>query len=109
LYVRGVLDALWSSAFKATVQMAVAGFSKTSNDPKAKLPQSELKYMTASSTYFAPLWKTNFYSSGLQFDQYLQIISNYLDAHPEQWDKHAQDLIEAALLASLPPLQPNSQ
>lgn len=101
-YIRGVLDEIWSTVFKARLQEMILNTSKTSADPKAKLNPKLMKGMHGSDGYFAPLWKTDYFNSGFQIDQYVQIISNYLDAHPEKWDQHAQDLIGDAMASAFP-------
>src|ERR1019366_9439433 len=80
-YVRGVLDATWSTVLKALLQEGIVKSSKNSNDPKMKLPSELLNGMHSSNSYFAPLWKTDYFSANLKSDQYLQLVSNYLDKH----------------------------
>ena len=48
------------------------------------------------------LWKTNFIESEFKFDQYAQIILNYIEAHPEKWDERADELILRALIDTFP-------
>jgi hypothetical protein len=99
-YIRGVLDVTHSMIVKATVQEVVINTAKSS--PKYKSLSDELMGMHNADNLFAPLWNTDYYEARLQIDQCVQIISNYLDAHPEQWEKSADDLIELALLDKFP-------
>jgi hypothetical protein len=101
-YIRGVLDAIWSITLKAQVQEMVINTSKNTADPKVKLNPNLVQGMRQDDHFFAPLWNTDFTNAGFQIDQYMQIISNFLDAHPDKWDKHAQDLISDAMVAAFP-------
>jgi len=96
-YIRGVLDELTVATLRARVQDRLLNESNNTTDPKAKLG------MRADYDFFAPLWKSGFVDSDLQADQCMQMISNYLDAHPEKWNLPAIQLIEQAMLAAFPP------
>jgi hypothetical protein len=73
--------------------------------PWRNRPPGELKAMRGDDDYFAPLWNTAFLNSGFDIEQYVQLISNYLEAHLEKWNKRADNLIEDALVDAFPAKQ----
>jgi hypothetical protein len=97
-YVRGVLDVQLALNTKAIAQGLIIQGSQQLKDPKQKLPQYEIDGMRSSNKFFVPLSQTGFFSAQYSMDQYMQIIKNYLEKHPEKWSKHAYDIIEAAML-----------
>jgi hypothetical protein len=95
-YIMGVLDEIRSTVIKAQLQEAVINASKKTADPTSKVDPRLLEEMENDGHYFAPLWNTDFLKSHFQLAQYAQIISKYLDAHPEKWDKEANELLRLA-------------
>lgn len=96
-HARGVLDVMWSAALKARVQATLVANAQKSTDPRLRKLLPELLAQQRVADYYAPLWKTEALTGDTLNDQYMQMISNYRDAHPEQWNKQAHDLIELAL------------
>ncbi len=97
-YVMGVLDMEQPLVLKADVVAMVVASAKR---PETKLPEAQVREMVADRGYYAPLSKTDFRDRKISSDQIMTIVKNYLDQHPEKWDKHANDLVEAAVLSAL--------
>jgi hypothetical protein len=91
-YIRGVLDAQQEIALKAAFYGA---------EKRKPTKAAEAKKVVETSTYITPLYHTTFVVRPLNFDQYAQIIKNYLEKHPTEWDVDANQLIERALVDAL--------
>jgi Rap1a immunity proteins len=100
-YIRGVLDQLEAAVSRARMQV---NFAHAAQETKTKIPPEALREMIASAGLFAPLWKTDCFTDDktTTTDQYVQIISSYLDAHPEKSSDPAHKIIEDALRAAFP-------
>lgn len=99
-YVRGVIEVTNSNIALATLAAkSLNTKQKDANGQKANV-REEVFAGTLNLCYgmFAPLSSTAYVDANLQIDQIVQITLNYLDAHPEQWDKSAHELIIAALV-----------
>jgi hypothetical protein len=101
-YVRGVLDVQFALHTKATVQGLIIQGSQELKNPKQKLPQCDIDCLRTSNKFFVPLSQTEFFAANHSMDQYMQVIKNYLEKHPEKWARTADNIIEWAMLDAFP-------
>lgn len=102
-YVRGVLDLLHSYTVAGIVDEEQLVKWQNSHDPHPKFSADTIKGMQYGVDEYAPLWKTDFNKGQMQFDQTIQVILNYIDAHPERWDDGADLLVGESMVALFAP------
>ena len=105
-YIRGVLDVQHANVLKALIAEATIEQAPKNN---IKLNPVLVQHLRAAANTYAPLWKSNFFTTELTADRMMGIVKVYLDKHPEKWGKDANELIEAAFLEALAPPPPDKK
>ncbi len=101
-YYRGTLDIELLHA--ATGDAWIAGATEAGR--LKRIPSDEAKGVKMGINMMSPLVNTGILERNYEFDQYVQILKNYLEKHPEMWNQSAPNVIEFALRDAFPENKP---